>query len=188
MNLIKSIAADVLLFTALLLAGFTAGLFYESSRAAHAAQAELRDLQQRQARTVAWLRGERVQSESRLQRHISQLATQLSTDQGKANEEHHTHVAGLRAGTVSVRVPIVPASCQPAGSAAAPHAGAEPAAPHAQLDPAAAATLAAIPHEGDAAIRDLNACIAQYNAVKDSLDQWLAQMTQHAEASHAQTP
>ncbi|MBP8150585.1 MAG: hypothetical protein KAX91_00455, partial [Xylophilus sp.] len=59
----------------------------------------------------------------------------------------------------------------------------QPATAHAQLEPATAAALAAIPHEGDAAIRDLNTCIAQYNAVKRTMDAWTETLK---DASHAQ--
>ncbi|MBP9942543.1 MAG: hypothetical protein KBF33_14310, partial [Comamonas sp.] len=58
---------------------------------------------------------------------------------------------------------------------------------HAQLDPAAAADLAAIPHEGDAAIRELNTCIAQYNQVKQAQQDWLASLN-HLELQHDQAP
>jgi len=180
----KELLADALLYTVLLAAGGFAGIFYESRNAAVAAQQELQDLQRRTAITTAWLHGERTASETRMQAQISALQSQLSQEQGQANEKHHTHVAGVRAGTVSVRVPIVSASCtsdsvRPAGDPATAAA-----ATHAQLDPAAAADLAAIPHEGDAAIRELNACIAQYNAVKEQIDTWRLKLEG---MTHAQT-
>lgn len=181
----KELLADALLYTVLLAAGGFAGIFYESRNAAVAAQQELQDLQRRTAITTAWLRGERTASETRMQAQISALQSQLSQEQGQANEKHHTHVAGVRAGTVSVRVPIVPASCQSSGLPGAGVSSAEPAAAHAQLDPAAAADLATITHEGDASIRDLNYCIAQYNAVKDAHDAWRLKLEGMA---HAQTP
>jgi len=80
-------------------------------------------------------------------------------------------------------------SCPPAVSPADYQAPAFPAlnraAAHAQLDPAAAADLATITHEGDASIRELNYCIAQYNAVKDAHDAWRLKLEGMA---HAQTP
>lgn len=181
----KDVIADALLYTIIIVLAATAGMQYQAHRHAQADKAELQDLQRRAAANAAWLRSERKASEERLNQHIAKLYTQLSQAQGKANEDHQAHVAGLRAGAVSVRVPIVPASCtsdsvRPAGNAAAAAA-----ATHAQLDPAAAADLAAIPHEGDAAIRELNACIAQYNAVKEQMDEWRSTLL-HMEAGHAQ--
>ena len=181
----KDVIADALLYIIIIVLAATAGMQYQAHRHAQADKAELQDLQRRAAANAAWLRSERKASEERLNQHIAKLYTQLSQAQGKANEDHQAHVAGLRAGTVSVRVPIVPASCtsdsvRPAGNAAAAAA-----ATHAQLDPAAAADLAAIPHEGDAAIRERNACIAQYNAVKEQMDEWRSTLL-HMEAGHAQ--
>lgn len=183
----KDVIADALLYTIIIVLAATAGMQYQAHRHAQADKAELQDLQRRAAANAAWLRSERKASEERLNQHIAKLYTQLSQAQGKANEDHQAHVAGLRAGTVSVRVPVVPASCasdsvRPAGNAA-PAATAT----HAQLDPTAAADLAAIPHEGDAAIRELNTCIAQYNAVKTAYDTWLQSLTR-LELNHAQTP
>lgn len=183
----KDLLADVLLYAVLLAAGAVAGITYEASRQAQTDKTELLELQRRAASNAAWLRGERVANETRLTQQIADLYTQLSTTQSQANEDHQTHVAGVRSGTVSVRVPIVPASC-PADSVRTPHlstAAAEPT--YAQLDPAAAADLAAIPHEGDAAIRELNTCIAQYGQVKRAFDAWLQSLTQ-LELGHAQTP
>ena len=183
----KELLADVLLYAILLAAGAVAGITYESASNANADKAELQDMQNRTARTTAWLRDAKASSEATLNQTIAELQAKLSTDQGNANEDHQTHVAGVRAGTVRVRVPIVPASCpsHSVGAANSTAPGTEPT--YAQLDPAAAADLAAIPHEGDAAIRELNTCIAQYHQVKDTLDAWRQQLTQ-LELGHAQTP
>lgn len=178
-------AAMAVLLLLLILASFWAGVFYEGRRVLEAAQQELQDAHQRGQRKAAWLQDQHAASNLRLQQHIAALQSQLSTDQGQANEKHQTANAGVRAGTVRVRVPIVSASCtasQPlpaTGSAAAATAST-----HAQLEPAAAANLADIAHDGDAAIRELNACIAQYGAVQASLAQWA--LTLKA-AEHAQT-
>lgn len=165
--------ATAALLCATLIATFYAGVLYEGRRVAQAATAELQDLQRRQARATAWMRGERTASENTLRAEIQTLQTQLSQAQGTADAAYQTHLAGLRAGTVRVRVPVVPASCatglQPAG-----HAGAAAAAASAELDPAAAADLAGIAHDGDTGIRELNQCIAQYNAVRDALARWHA--------------
>lgn len=181
----KEVMADVLLYAVLLAAGIITGIAYESASQAQADKTELQELQRRAASNAAWLRGERVTSEQRLNQQLVDLYAQLSKDQGKANEKHQTHIAGVRDGTVSVRVPIVPASCPAHGVQPTQHAAAAAEPTYAQLDPAAAADLAAIPHEGDAAIRDLNACISQYSAVKVQMDEWL-QRLQTLEQPHAQ--
>lgn len=171
------------LLCALLLATFYAGAFYEGRQVAKSAAAEMQELQRRHARTVAWLSGERTQAQARLSAEIDALKNQHQTDQEKADEDHRTHVSGLRAGSVSVRVPIVPASCQPAGSPASGVSGAGSAAASAELDPETAAALESIPHEGDAAIRKLNLCISQYNAVRTAFEQWRQRLQ---EADHVQ--
>lgn len=161
------------LLCAALIAAFCAGRLYEGRRLAQAATAELQDLQQRQARATAWLRGERTASENTLRAEIQALQTQLSQDQGSADADHQTRLAGLRAGTVRVRVPVVPARCA-AGVQPAGHAGAAVAAASAELEPAAAAELAGIAHDGDTGIRELNQCIGQYNSVRAALVRWRA--------------
>lgn len=181
----SGLLTTALLYGILLVAGFYAGVLHEGRSAAIAAQAELQDLQQRAARTSAWLRDEKAQLQTDLQGQIDQLKAQLTQDQGQANETHHTHVAGIRAGTVSVRVPVVPANCTSNGLQPAAVPGTGSATTYAQLDPAAAADLAAIPHDGDAAIRELNLCIAQYHQVKTAYDQWREVLRK---AEHAQTP
>lgn len=183
----KDLLADVLLYAVLLAAGACAGIFYQSTQNAQADKAELQELQRRAASNAAWLRGERVASETLLNQQIADLYTQLSTTQGKANEDHQAHVAGVRSGTVSVRVPIVPASCPADSVRTTGDTAAAASTTYAELDPAAAADLAAIPHEGDAAIRELNFCIAQYHQVKAEQDTWLKSLTQ-LELGHAQTP
>lgn len=165
--------ATAVLLCAVMIATFYAGVLYEGRRVAKAATAELQDLQRRQARATAWMRGERTASENALRAEIHTLQNQLSKDQGTADAAHQTHLAGLRAGTVSVRVPIVPDSCA-AGLQPAGNPGAAAAAASAELDPAAAADLAGIAHDGDTGIRELNQCIAQYNAVREALVRWHA--------------
>lgn len=182
----KEILVNALLYTTLVAAGAIAGVNYEASRQAKADKTELQELQRRASSNAAWLRGERTASESQLKEQILTLQNQLAQAQTQADEKHHTLVSGLRAGTVSVRVPIVPSSCTTDSARATGNAGAAAQAAHAQLDPAAAADLADISHEGDAAIRELNACIAQYNQVKAEQDAWLFTLTQ-LETGHAQT-
>ena len=180
-----SLLASVVLYAALALAIFYLGVLFEGRRMARTAAVELQDLQRRHARTTAWLRGERTAAEASLRHRITTLENQLTDDQKEADATHHTHLAGLGAGTVSVRVPIVPASCHPAGIQPAGLSPAETGPTHAELDPAAAASLAGISHDGDQAIRELNHCIAQYGEVKQAFKAWRQKLQ---ELDHAQTP
>lgn len=183
----KEILANALLWGVLLTAGAVSGMTYEASRQAQADKTELQELQLRASRNAAWLRGERTASEAHLKGQLLTLHTQLAQAQTQADEKHQTLVSGIRTGTVSVRVPIVPSSCTADSTRTTGNSPAATQATYAQLDPAAAADLAAIPHEGDAAIRELNTCIAQYNQVKAQQDTWQLTLTQ-LEAGHAQTP
>ena len=145
--------------------------------------------QQAHARALENLGNQLAQSRADLQSALDKQTTTLQAnnaqEQSQANAHHHTLDAGLRAGTIGLRVPIVPTSCIAPAVPTTDHPSAQPAAAHAQLEPAAAANLAAIPHEGDAAIRDLNTCIAQYNAVKNAHDQWRQNLQK--DTPHAQT-
>lgn len=173
------------LLGAVLIATFYAGVFYEGRNVARAAAVEMRELQRRHDQTVAWMRAERAQVQTRLNAEIDTLKGKLLTDQENADEDHHTRVSDLRAGNVSVRIPIVPASCQPAASPAPGVSTAATAAASAELDPETAAALEGITHEGDAAIRRLNHCISQYNAVRNAFEMWRQRLQ---EADHVQAP
>ena len=85
-------------------------------------------------------------------------------------------LAELRSGRLRLSVPILAPGAGQAGDGAAPAAEhRDPA--RAELDPAAAHDLVAIVGEGDDAIRQLNACIDAYEAVR---------LTVNEAASHAQ--
>lgn len=76
------------------------------------------------------------------------------------------YLAGTRRLSIAVR------SCQASGGAAAdPGAAGGPGEARAELAPEAAAALDAIARDGDRGIRDANACIDAYNAVRDTLNQ-----------------
>lgn len=150
---------------------------------------QLSQQQQEQSRVLHNLSSQLAQSRAALQSTLDQQTTTLQAnnaqEQSQANVHHHTLDADLRTGAIGLRVPIVPTSCIAPAVPTTDHPSAQPAAAHAQLEPAAAANLAAIPHEGDAAIRDLNTCIAQYNAVKNAHDQWRQNLQK--DTPHAQT-
>ena len=169
----------------LCITSFTLGASWQHQREAKK-QHEHQLAQQREAdQLTAKLTQSKSDIDGALKEKTAALNTQLQNEQESANAQHNTLDAGLRAGTLSVRVPIVPASCVTDGVPAPRNPPAANQATHAQLDPKAAADLADIPHDGDAAIRDLNACIEQYNAVKDAFEQW-RQTLQQQEVKNAQ--
>ena len=181
-----STAASPITLLALCAASFFSGAAWKTQQHNKQAQAQ----QQAHARALQALSSKLEQSRAKLQSTLDQQTTTLQAtnakEQAQANAHHHTLDTGLRTGAIGLRVPIVPASCIPTAVPAASHPSAQPATAHAQLEPATAAALAALPHEGDAAIRDLNTCIAQYNAVKAAHDQWRQALQK--DAFHAQTP
>ena len=181
-----STATSPITLLALCAACFFSGAAWKTQQHTQQAQAQ----QQAHARALQALSSKLEQSRANLQSILDQQTTTLQAtnakEQAQANAHHHTLDTGLRTGTIGLRVPIVPASCIPTAVPAASHTSAQPATAHAQLEPATAAALAALPHEGDAAIRDLNTCIAQYNAVKAAHDQWRQALQK--DAFHAQTP
>ena len=178
-----STAASPITLLALCAACFFSGAAWKTQQHNKEAQAQ----QQAHARALQALSSKLEQSRAKLQSTLDQQTTTLQAtnakEQAQANAHHHTLDTGLRTGAIGLRVPIVPASCIAPAVPATDHPSAQPATAHAQLEPATAAALAAIPHEGDAAIRDLNTCIAQYNAVKRTMDAWTETLK---DASHAQ--
>jgi len=165
----------LVLLLVLLVATFYAGVFHEGRRAAKAQQTALQAQQRKADQAVDKLRAERDDTERDLRRQIATQKDQLETTQGAANASHQTLAAGLRAGTVRVRVPVVPAvpaSCGPAQRGTAQDGAAGPETAHAQLDPTAAADLADIAHDGDQGIRELNHCIDRYELMRKTLDIW----------------
>ncbi|QPS10282.1 hypothetical protein I6G66_09920 [Delftia acidovorans] len=166
------------LFLAMLLAAFCMGVLYEGRSAAKAQQTALQEQQHKADEAVDKLRAERDATESGLRTQIADQKTRLDTLQGTADAAHQIHVAGVRAGTVRVRVPIVPAvpaSCGPAPRGPAQDGAAGPETAYAQLDPTAAANLAGIAHDGDQGIRELNYCIDRYELMRKAMDRWTEQ-------------
>ena len=181
-----STAASPITLLALCAACFFSGAAWKTQQHTQQAQAQ----QEAHARALQALSSKLEQSRANLQSILDQQTTTLQAtnakEQAQANAHHHTLDTGLRTGAIGLRVPIVPASCIAPAVPTTDHPSAQPATAHAQLEPATAAALAALPHEGDAAIRDLNTCIAQYNAVKAAHDQWRQALQK--DVFHAQTP
>lgn len=183
---IATLPIAALLIAALAGASFFAGQAHERSRASAATQTQLQAQQAQARRTESWLANERSNQQNGLGLKLHKQAQQLHQDQKQAHEQHQTLAADMRSGAVRVRVPIVPAlpaHCPAPGLSATGHAAAAPEPAHAQLEPAAAADLAAIVHDGDSAIRELNHCIAQYGEVKTMMERWQRSLQ---EGEHAQ--
>lgn len=182
LNLLNQLVLAALVLVALALA-FTLGDWQGAARErANAKSAQASAQAAAQARATA-LNAGRHGLQTTLGEALSSIDIHLQTEQNHAKNESDAYQRGLRAGTVRVSVPVVPASCVGPIGDAAEHAapGAEQA--RADIDPAAAADLDAIAGDGDDAIRDLNACIDKYAAVKRTLDAWAATLEA---ANHAQ--
>ena len=93
---------------------------------------------------------------------INDMAYQLERANNDAEVQINKLRRDLRAGTQRLSVPVVNV-CSAESAAAAPGDRTEA---RAELDPKAADDLVAIAQEGDAAIRQLNACIDAYNEVR----------------------
>ncbi len=94
---------------------------------------------------------------------------QLTEDNHHAQTDRDRFMADVRSGAIRLSIPVAgncpSAGAGPADSAAA---GSDRQQARAELDGAAAAALDAIASDGDAATRQLNACIDAYNLVRDS--------------------
>lgn len=111
----------------------------------------------------------RLNEQARLaEQQMSAQSTRIATTLKKANDEAHAEIERLRADVVdgTRRLSIATRQVHPAGDPAAACRGGDEA--RAELDPEAAQTLVTIAVDGDAAIRQLNACIDAYEAVRGS--------------------
>lgn len=111
------------------------------------------------------------QNENTLRTESETLRAKLAQEAEDAKTRQTRLVADIRSG--AQRLSIAAACPTPAGQA-----GADPAAApsfadgqRAELDRTAAEALVAIAADGDTAIRERNACIEQYNAVRTTLTQ-----------------
>ena len=94
---------------------------------------------------------------------------QLTEETHHAQTDRDRFMADVRSGAIRLSIPVAK-QCPgngpgPADSAAA---GSNRQQARAELDGAAAAALDAIASDGDAAIRQLNACIDAYNLIRDT--------------------
>ena len=97
---------------------------------------------------------------------LAQRADHLTQEQSHAKTERDRFSLDVRSGAVRLSIPVASGQCAATAdtTAAAGHRHEA----RAELDPAAAAALDAIAGDGDAATRQLNACIDAYNLVRDT--------------------
>ncbi|MCC7702251.1 lysis protein [Janthinobacterium sp. GW460P] len=94
---------------------------------------------------------------------------QLIKDNHHAQTDRDRFMADVRSGAIRLSIPIAGNRPSPgAGPADPAAAGVDRQQARAELDGAAAAALDAIASDGDAATRQLNACIDAYNLVRDT--------------------
>ena len=109
----------------------------------------------------------RMNEEARGKERAMQAAANANASHlRKANQDAQDQIARLNAdiGTGAVRLSIAAGGLQ--GCRAAGVTAGDSAEARAELDPTTARDLVAIAADGDAAIRQLNACIDTYNAIR----------------------
>lgn len=147
-------------------AGFAA---YQMTRADLAqAQAALSDLQRETAQATTRASEAAREKETMLLATTVVLSDKLNKEARNAQDAQNRLVADIRTGAQRLSIAAHCPGQAPADSTAAGGGGAEGA--RAELDRQAAETLVAIAADGDAAIRERNACIAAYDAARQTLN------------------
>ena len=147
--------------TLALIAGCLAG-YWLCNLQWEAMQSQMNESQARQETE----RLEKAMEESRnLHQTVSQMQIQAKKENDDAKRENDLLLARINRGTVRVSIPA--SACVDVSEAG--HSGTDDRETRAELDPATAESILAVGRDGDTAIRDLNLCIDQYNAVKSSI-------------------
>ena len=109
---------------------------------------------------------EKAMEENRnLKETVSQMQIQTKKENDNEKRKYDALLARINRGTVRVSVPT--RACSDVSEAG--HSGTDDRETRAELDPATAESILAVGRDGDEAIRELNMCIDQYNAVKSSI-------------------
>lgn len=117
---------------------------------------------------------DRVRGEkAALEEDMELMAKGHRKEMADAKETTDRRIADLRAGRVRLSVPVKAATC-PAGDGVTAAASRDQET-RAELTPEAAAAIAAIGHEGNDSIRDLNTCIDLYEAARARLQKLAAE-------------
>ena len=147
--------------TLALIAGCLAG-YWLCNLQWEAMQSQMNESQARQETE----RLEKAMEESRnLHQTVSQMQIQAKKENDDAKRENDLLLARINRGTVRVSIPA--SACVDVSEAG--HSGTDDRETRAELDPATAESILAVGRDGDTAIRDLNLCIDQYNAVKSAI-------------------
>ena len=147
--------------TLALIAGCLAG-YWLCNLQWEAMQSQMNESQARQETE----RLEKAMEESRnLHQTVSQMQIQAKKENDDAKRENDLLLTRINRGTVRVSIPS--SACVDVSEAG--HSGTDDRETRAELDPATAESILAVGRDGDTAIRDLNLCIDQYNAVKSAI-------------------
>lgn len=134
----------------------------------------------RMGKSIDDLRLKLKAAEGKLAEVITAQDTQLEVEREHAQVDIDHRMAALRTGSVRLSVPATTGACHPARGDADPGTVADHQEARAEIDPEVAASLVSITDEGDAAIRDLNACIDRYNTVRQAMMDFKSASTQEA--------
>lgn len=119
----------------------------------------------RAARTQQVLQAERNARDA-----IQAITDKLTNERDTARHEKDLYIAGVRSGAIRLSVPVIAAVPAGPGCADSTAAGGSGQEARAELTPAAAEFLDDIASEGDDAIRQANALIDTYNALREKLN------------------
>jgi hypothetical protein len=133
------------------------------------AQAALSDLQRETAQATTRASESARAKETQLLATANSISDQLNQEKRRAQDTQNRLLADVRSG--AQRLSIAARCPAPAGQAPTGTAPAQPdPETRAELDPTVAETLVTLTHEGDNAIRQLNACVDSYNAVRAQIN------------------
>lgn len=118
------------------------------------------------AAQVAKANEETAKKDQESQAKINNLSTQLVKAQQNAAIKYQALSTSLASGAVRLRFPTASSGELPkdAGVASGSDQG------YTELDPRTAASLVALTHRGDDAIRKLNTCVDSYNHIKEIIN------------------
>ena len=156
---LERIAAGALLFVA--------GDFYGGQRAHQEAATQRAKADATAAIQLAEAKENAREQERLIARSLATIAENRRKELTDAQADRNRFVAGVRAGTIRLSIPVASCSGNAEGTDPAPAAGNRNET-RAELAPAAGETLTAIAGEGDDGIRQLNSCIDAYNAVREA--------------------
>ena len=145
---------------------------YQMSQADLArAQTALSDLQRETAMATTRASEAARKKETQLRAEVTARSAKLAEEKRRAKIREDRLVADIRSGTQRMSIAArCPAPAGQTGADTATAAGSGPEGARAELDSTTAATLVAIAADGDNAIRERNACIQQYNAIREALN------------------